>query len=171
MLANECMNQTCLLSELRESTAPSRSSLVPTPPPRRLERVPPAPLERNPHTLARLLAMAAAQPKSILKKRPRAAVDPVVEEQPVAPGQQPSDAPVHVPSDEGDDDDDDEDSGDDAGTEEEFSAGSDDETEGEGDDEDDEEAIRDMMEDGQERPAKSASSGAGIRSMGLSGTH
>ena len=103
--------------------------------------------------------MAAAQPKSILKKRPRAAVDPVVEEQPVAPGQQPSDAPIRVPSSEvEDDDEEDEDSADDAGTEEEFSAGSDDETEGEGDDEDDEEAIRGMMDDDQDRPAKSASS-------------
>ncbi|GAA5905092.1 hypothetical protein JCM8208_007681 [Rhodotorula glutinis] len=99
--------------------------------------------------------MAAAQPKSILKKRPRAAVDPVVEEQPVAPGQQPSDAPIRVPSSEvEDDDEEDEDSADDAGTEEEFSAGSDDETEGEGDDEDDEEAIRGMMDDDQDRPAK-----------------
>lgn len=103
--------------------------------------------------------MAAAQPKSILKKRPRAAVDPVVEEQPVAPGQEPSDARIRVPSSEvEDDEDEDEDSADDAGTEEEFSAGSDDETEGEGDDEDDEEAIRGMMDDDQDRPAKSASS-------------
>ncbi|BGP42629.1 hypothetical protein JCM10449v2_006641 [Rhodotorula kratochvilovae] len=96
--------------------------------------------------------MTDAQPKSILKKRPRAAVDPAVEEQPVAPGQQPSDAPVRAMSaDEGDDEEDD--SADDAGSEEDFSAGSDD-SDVDGGDEDDEEAIRDMMDDGQERPAK-----------------
>ncbi|GAA6053607.1 hypothetical protein JCM3770_001550 [Rhodotorula araucariae] len=96
--------------------------------------------------------MTVAQPRSILKKRPRAAVDPAVEEAPVAPGQQPSDAPVHAPSDDEQDDDED-DSADDAGSEEDFSAGSD-ESDAEAGDEDDEEAIRDMMDDGQERPAK-----------------
>ncbi|BGP19165.1 hypothetical protein JCM10213_006489 [Rhodosporidiobolus nylandii] len=90
----------------------------------------------------------SAAPKSILKKRPRSsAVDPVEEEQPVAPGQQPSDAPVNVPSSEGEDDDESDEDG--AGSEEDFSAGSDEDL----DEGDDEEAIRGMLE-GDERPAK-----------------
>ncbi|GAA5853772.1 hypothetical protein JCM8547_007443 [Rhodosporidiobolus lusitaniae] len=90
----------------------------------------------------------SAQPKSILKKRPRsAAVDPAIEEEPIATGQQPSAEPVRVPlSEEPESEDDSEDDGE----EEDFSAGS-----GDSDaDEDDEDAIREMMEDGQERPAK-----------------
>ncbi|GAA6038267.1 hypothetical protein JCM8097_003912 [Rhodosporidiobolus ruineniae] len=98
----------------------------------------------------------SAQPKSILRKRPRAAVDPVAEEKPVARGQKPSDAPVQVPDDElaGADDDEDDDETDEGeqGSEEEFSAGS--EEEMSGDEDDDEETIREMLEEGQERPAK-----------------
>ncbi|GAA5821803.1 hypothetical protein JCM11251_001033 [Rhodosporidiobolus azoricus] len=96
----------------------------------------------------------SAQPKSILKKRPRAAVDPAVEEKPVAAGQQPSDKPVKVPEEElpeEDDDEDDESDDDENGSEEDFSAGSEDD---DADEEDDEEAIREMLEDGQERPVK-----------------
>ncbi|GAA5892383.1 hypothetical protein JCM6882_003656 [Rhodosporidiobolus microsporus] len=98
----------------------------------------------------------SAQPKSILKKRPRASVDPAAEEKPVAAGQQPSDEPVKVPEEElagADDDgeDDETDDGEEGSDEEDFSAGSDDE---DADEEDDEEAIREMMEEGQERPAK-----------------
>ncbi|GAA5972578.1 hypothetical protein JCM11641_001907 [Rhodosporidiobolus odoratus] len=94
----------------------------------------------------------SAQPKSILKKRPRSsAVDPVEDEQPVAPGQQPSQDPIKVPSSEGEDDDESDD--DEEGSEEEFSAGSDDGSDEEGD-ENDEDVIRDMLEAGQERPIK-----------------
>lgn len=101
--------------------------------------------------------MSSAQPKSILKKRPRAAVEPAVEEEPVAEGQQPSDAPLKVPAEElADADEDDEDEELDDASEQDFSAGSDeDEADGESDDDDD--AIRELVEEGQERPAKSAS--------------
>ncbi|GAA6025652.1 hypothetical protein JCM10207_008925 [Rhodosporidiobolus poonsookiae] len=93
----------------------------------------------------------SAPPKSILKKRPRSsAVDPVVEEEPVAAGQEPSADPVTVPSDEGEDDEESE--GSEAGSEDDFSAGSEDD--GADEDEDDEDAIREMLEEGQERPVK-----------------
>lgn len=110
----------------------------------------------------------SAGPKSILKKRPRAAVEPEAEERPLAPGQPISDEPIHPvngnskdgeaadAADADDDDDDDEDESDDQSMadEDEFSVGSDDESGAEDDDDDD--AIREMLEDGQERPAKSA---------------
>ncbi|GJN93576.1 hypothetical protein Rhopal_006633-T1 [Rhodotorula paludigena] len=98
--------------------------------------------------------MSSAQPKSILKKRPRAAVEPAVEEEPVAKGQQPSDAPLKVPAEEleGEDEDDEDEELDEA-SEQDFSAGSDeDEADGESDDDDD--AIRELVGEGQERPAK-----------------
>ncbi|GAA6059172.1 hypothetical protein JCM10212_005517 [Sporobolomyces blumeae] len=90
----------------------------------------------------------AGQPKSILKKRARSpAVAPRAEEAPTTKGAVPSQEPVHVPSSEGEDESEDEALED---GEDDFSAGSQDEDE----DEDDEDAIRDMLEDGQERPAK-----------------
>lgn len=96
---------------------------------------------------AKLTSMST-EPKSILKKRARpSAVDPAVEEAPVAPGQQPSDAPLNIPSSEEDDSEDDE--GGFYSSADEFSAGS-------GDDLSDEDAIREMNDDGTERPAKSA---------------
>lgn len=86
------------------------------------------------------------QPKSILKKRARSpAVAPAVEEAPVSKGQIPSQEPINVPSSEDESDPEEE--------EEDFSAGSDDEEL----EDDDEDAIRDMLEEGQERPAKSES--------------
>lgn len=110
----------------------------------------------------------SAGPKSILKKRPRAAVEPEAEERPLAPGQAVSDETIHpvngderdedAEADEGDDADDDEDDDEeesddqDMADDDEFSVGSDDDSEAE----DDEDAIREMLEDGQERPAKSA---------------
>lgn len=97
--------------------------------------------------------MTPSAPKSILK-RPRAAVEPEVEEQPIAPGQPISDEPVNVTADAGDEEDDEDES--DEGLqadEDEFSVGSDEDEEGS---EDDEDAIRDMLEEGQERPVKSA---------------
>lgn len=86
------------------------------------------------------------QPKSILKKRARSpAVAPTTEEAPTTKGLIPSQEPINIPSSE-DESQEEED-------EEDFSAGSDDDELEEGD-EDDEDAIRDMLEDGQERPAK-----------------
>ncbi|GAA5873617.1 hypothetical protein JCM16303_001180 [Sporobolomyces ruberrimus] len=83
------------------------------------------------------------QPKSILKKRARSpAVAPTTEEAPTTKGAVPSQEPINVPSSE-DESEQEED-------EEDFSAGSDEEEL----DEDDEDAIRDMLEEGQERPAK-----------------
>ncbi|KWU45143.1 hypothetical protein RHOSPDRAFT_16900 [Rhodotorula sp. JG-1b] len=107
----------------------------------------------------------SAGPKSILKKRPHAAVEPEAEERPLAPGQAVSDEPIHpvngkgkdvedadaADADEDDDDEDDESDDQSTADEDEFSVGSDDES---GADEDDEDAIREMLEDGQERPAK-----------------
>ncbi|GAA5894972.1 RRP15 family protein [Sporobolomyces salmoneus] len=85
------------------------------------------------------------QPKSILKKRARSpAVAPTAEEAPVKKGQIPSQEPINVPSSE--------DESELEAEEEDFSAGSDDEELEE--EEDDDEAIRDMLEEGQERPAK-----------------
>ncbi|GAA5862416.1 hypothetical protein JCM3774_002509 [Rhodotorula dairenensis] len=106
----------------------------------------------------------SAGPKSILKKRPRAAVEPEVEERPLAPGQAVSNETIHpVNGDQHDDEDADEDDNDDEvdddeeesddqsmADDDEFSVGSDDDSEAE----DDEDAIREMLEDGQERPAK-----------------
>jgi hypothetical protein len=115
-------------------------------------RFPLSPLPTPSHltaTSAPTLATMSSEPKSILKKRARpSAVDPAVEEAPVVAGQQPSDAPLQIPSSEEDDSDDDEEGF--SGSEDEFSAGS-------GDDLSDEDAIREMNDDGQERPAKSAS--------------
>ncbi|BGP57512.1 hypothetical protein JCM8202_002230 [Rhodotorula sphaerocarpa] len=103
----------------------------------------------------------SAGPKLILKKRPRAVVEPEAEERPLAPGQGISDERVHPVNNAAEDaeggdeeEDDDEDESDELGgepDEDDFSAGSDDESEA---DDDDEDAIRDMLEDGQERPAK-----------------
>ena len=112
------------------------------------------------------LKRMSAGPKSILKKRPHAAVEPEAEERPLAPGQTVSDEPIHpvngkgkdvedadaADADEDDDDEDDESDDQSTADEDEFSVGSDDES---GADEDDEDAIREMLEDGQERPAKS----------------
>ncbi|GAA6007926.1 hypothetical protein JCM11491_006542 [Sporobolomyces phaffii] len=85
----------------------------------------------------------SSQPKSILKKRARSpAVAPTAEEAPISKGQIPSQQPINVPSSEDESELEEE--------EEDFSAGSDDEEL----DEDDEDAIRDMLEEGQERPAK-----------------
>lgn len=109
----------------------------------------------------------SAGPKSILKKRSRAAVEPEAEERPLAPGQAVSDEPIHPVNGKGkdeedaslddadEDDDDEEDDSDDQSMadEDEFSVGSDDES---GAEDDDDDAIREMLEDGQERPAKSA---------------
>ncbi|GAA5985073.1 hypothetical protein JCM10908_002513 [Rhodotorula pacifica] len=99
----------------------------------------------------------SAGPKSILKKRPRAAVEPEAEERPLDPGQAISDETVHPvngdedEADADDDDDDDEDSDEQSmADEDEFSVGSDDDSGAD----DDEDAIREMLEDGQERPAK-----------------
>lgn len=100
----------------------------------------------------------SAAPKSILKKRPRAAVEPEAEESPVVPGQAISDERVHpvdgTAEDEEDDEDDDESDEEGVADEDEFSVGSDDSGDDDGD-ESDEDAIRDMLEEGQERPAKS----------------
>ncbi|POY76442.1 hypothetical protein BMF94_0642 [Rhodotorula taiwanensis] len=99
----------------------------------------------------------SAAPKSILKKRPRAAVEPEAEESPVVPGQAISDERVHpvdgTAEDEEDDEDDDESDEEGVADEDEFSVGSDDSGDDDGD-ESDEDAIRDMLEEGQERPAK-----------------
>ena len=85
----------------------------------------------------------AGKPKSILKKRARSpAVAPSAEEAPTTLNAVPSQEPINVPSSEDESAEDDD--------EEDFSAGSDEDA-----DDDDEDAIRDMMEDGQERPAKS----------------
>lgn len=95
------------------------------------------------------------QPKSILKKRARSpAVAPTTEEAPTTKGLIPSQEPINIPSSE-DESQEEED-------EEDFSAGSDDDELEEGD-EDDEDAIRDMLEDGQERPAKSKQSSTKCR--------